>query len=184
MSAARALTLDRRLAAPALGEVLDFLRLLWSVDHALQRASKRMESASGVTGPQRLVIRIVGRFPGIPAGQLAGILHVHPSTLTGILKRLARRGLITRRPDPRDHRRALLGLTAKGRQLDVDLHGTIEAAVRAVFDRLPSSKIRDAAEVLDTFAKSLDRPGVLARNAGTARSQLCTQVLTHRGVLR
>lgn len=157
MSATRAITLDRRRAAPALGEVLDFLGLLWCVDHALQRASKRMESALGVTGPQRLVIRIAGRFPGIPAGQLAGILHVHPSTLTGILKRLERRHLITRRLDPRDKRRALLGLTPEGRQRDVEIHGTIEAAVRAVFDRVPESKIRDAAEVLDSFARSLDR---------------------------
>src|SRR5438132_8459125 len=35
----------------------------------------------------RLVMRIVGRFPGIAAGRVAQILHVHPSTLTGILKR-------------------------------------------------------------------------------------------------
>src|SRR5206468_4578402 len=66
---------------PPLGAVLDFMRLLWAVDHALQSASKRMEATFGVTGPQRLVVRIVGRFPGIAAGRVAQILHVHPSTL-------------------------------------------------------------------------------------------------------
>jgi hypothetical protein len=55
---------------PRLGEVLDFLRLIWAVDHALQTASKAMRSAIGVTGPQRLVVRIVARFPGMPAGQI------------------------------------------------------------------------------------------------------------------
>ena len=53
-----------------LGAVLDFMRLLWAVDHALQSASKRMESSFGLTGPQRLVVRIVGRFPGIAAGRI------------------------------------------------------------------------------------------------------------------
>jgi DNA-binding MarR family transcriptional regulator len=77
---------DRR--EPPLGAVLDFMRLLWAVDHALQSASKRMEANFGMTGPQRLVVRIVGRFPGTPAGRVSQILHVHPSTLTGILKRL------------------------------------------------------------------------------------------------
>ena len=77
---------------PPLGAVLDFMRLLWAVDHALQSASKRMESAFGMTSPQRLVVRIVGRFPGIAAGRVAEILHVHPSTLTGVLKRLEARG--------------------------------------------------------------------------------------------
>src|SRR2546430_17573809 len=90
---------------PPLGGVLDFLRLLWAVDHALQSASKRMESNFGMTGPQRLVMRIVGRFPGIAAGRVAEILHVHPSTLTGILKRLESPGLLQRRTDPRDPRR-------------------------------------------------------------------------------
>ena len=105
---------------PALGEVLDFMRVIWEVSHALERTSRRMESTLGVTGPQRLVIRLVGRFPGIPAGHLARLLHVHPSTLTGIVKRLESQGLVRRRPDPRDRRRSLLGLTDKGRTLDVE----------------------------------------------------------------
>src|SRR6267378_5200867 len=115
---------------PPLGAVLDFMRLLWAVDHALQSASKRMEAAYGVTGPQRLVVRIVGRFPGIAAGRVAEILHVHPSTLTGILKRLESRGLLQRRTDPRDARRALFMLTPKGRKLDTVRTGIVEQAVR------------------------------------------------------
>src|SRR5437899_11490374 len=83
---------------PPLGAVLDFMRLLWAVDHALQSTSKRMEANFGMTGPQRLVVRIVGRFPGTPAGRVAQILHVHPSTLTGIRKRLAARGILPRTP--------------------------------------------------------------------------------------
>src|SRR5258708_10274784 len=89
---------------PPLGAVVDFMRLLWAVDHSLQSASKRMESIFGITGPQRLVVRIVGRFPGIAAGRVAEILHVHPSTLTGILRRLEARGVLQRRIDPRDGR--------------------------------------------------------------------------------
>src|SRR2546428_11062395 len=101
---------------PPLGAVLDFLRLLWAVDHALQSASKQMESNFGMTGPQRLVMRIVGRFPGIAAGRVAEILHVHPSTLTGILKRLESRGLLQRRTDPRDARRAPFLSSPQGRE--------------------------------------------------------------------
>ena len=54
-----------------LGPVLDFLRLLWAVDHGLQSVSKRMEAEHGITSPQRLVLRIVGLQPGIPAGRVA-----------------------------------------------------------------------------------------------------------------
>lgn len=133
---------------PDLGPVLEFMRVVWALDHALQKTSKRMDATLGITAPQRLVIRILGRFPGTPAGLLAVILHLHPSTLTGVLKRLQQRGLITRRADPRDRRRTAFGLTAKGRALDVDAEGTVEAAVRAAFDELSATKLDVAAEVL------------------------------------
>src|SRR3954465_10502919 len=143
------------LKEPALGAVLDFMRLLWAVDHALQSASKRMESSFGLTGPQRLVVRIVGRFPGIAAGRVADILHVHPSPLTGVLKRLESRAVLQRRPDPRDARRALFMLTNKGRKLDVVRTGTVEQAVRRVLLKDPD-KVASAQEVLAALSEELD----------------------------
>ena len=144
---------------PALGEVLDFMRLIWGLDHALQTTSKRMAAELGVTGPQRLVIRIVGRFPGIPAGQLAALLHVHPSTLTGIVKRLERQGLLRRRADARDGRRALLSLTEGGRAFDVEKPGTVEAGVARVLAGTPPAKIQAARELLGEIAASMVSPG-------------------------
>src|SRR5215831_17037629 len=101
---------DRRL-----DPVLDFMRLLWSIEHRLQRVSKRMASELGITGPQRLVLRVVGRFPGISASELAHIVRLHPSTITGILQRLVERGLLERQRDPGDGRRARLRLKARAR---------------------------------------------------------------------
>ncbi|AUX43195.1 MarR family transcriptional regulator [Sorangium cellulosum] len=138
-----------------MGEVLDFMKLLWAVDHGLQSTSKRMEAKMGVTGPQRLVIRIVGRYPGISAGQLAEIMQLHPSTLTGVLKRLQERGIIERRMDPNDGRRALLGLTARGRELDSLRTGTVEAAVRQALKAVPRRKLEAAQDVLAAVAEAL-----------------------------
>ena len=143
------------LDGPPLGAVLDFMRLLWSVDHALQSSSKRMESTYGITGPQRLVVRIVGRFPGIAAGRVAEILRVHPSTLTGILKRLETRGILQRKSDPRDARRALFGLTTKGRKLDTLKAGTVEQAVRRVLAKDPE-KVAASQEILAALTEELD----------------------------
>ena len=143
-------------AVPAMGPVLDFMRVVWALDHALQKTSKRMETALGITAPQRLVIRILGRFPGMSAGLLAIVLHLHPSTLTGVLKRLQKRGLITRRTDSRDHRRAVFGLTTKGRSLDVEAEDTVEAAVRAAFDEFPAAKIKNAAVMFQKLTDLLE----------------------------
>jgi DNA-binding MarR family transcriptional regulator len=132
------------------------MRLIWAVDHALQRASKQMERTIGVTGPQRLVLRIVGRFPGVSAGDLARLLHLHPSTLTGIVARLEKQGSIRRRSDPRDRRRISLGLTNRGRSFDVAAEGTIEAAVSRVLAGVSAEKIRATREVLLAIADALD----------------------------
>jgi DNA-binding MarR family transcriptional regulator len=151
----RARALARPGPPPQLGDVLDFMRLIWALDHALQRTSKRMKSSLGVTGPQRLVIRIVSRFPGITAGQIAELLHVHPSTLTGILKRLEREGLVRRRSDPRDRRRAILGITEKGRRIEAAGKGTVEGPVARVIARLPRAHLDSARAVLVELAAAL-----------------------------
>ena len=138
-----------------LGKVLDFMRLIWALDHGLQSLSKKMHASLGLTGPQRVSLRVLGRRPGITAGALARILRVHPSTLTGILYRLEGRGLVKRTRDPADGRRALLELTPRGRKLDVPSHGTVEAVVARVLSGIPAARIRMAAELLAAVAASL-----------------------------
>lgn len=151
----RSATLDT-LEVPPLGKELEFLRLLWAVDHGLNRMSKRMEAKYGVTGPQRLAIRFIGRFPGISAGKLASILHMHPSTLTGILRRLERGKLVIRHADPRDGRRLMLMLSEKGRRRDADKHGTIEAVVRATLSKSSPQQIEATSRLLTTLARALE----------------------------
>jgi DNA-binding MarR family transcriptional regulator len=84
-------------------------------------------------------------------------MHVHPSTLTGVVKRLARRGLVRRRSDPRDGRRMLLSLTAAGRAFDVKAAGTIEAAVQSALDQTPGATITAARKMLGALTAELER---------------------------
>jgi DNA-binding MarR family transcriptional regulator len=141
-----------------LGVALDFLRLLWAVDHGLQRRSKRMETELGVTGLQRIVIRLIGRYPEIAAGRIAELVHVHPSTLTGVLKRLVERGFVRRDHDPDDARRSRLALLAAGATIDATQAGTVEAAVRRALARLRPETIDAARVVLAAVADELARP--------------------------
>lgn len=156
---------------PPLGDALNLLRLIWAVDHALQRRSKSMEVALGITGPQRLVIRIIGRFPSVHAKQLAETLHLHPSSLTALLKRLERRGLIRRRHDARDRRRLLLGLTRQGRALNRDAPGTIEAAVQRTVDIVPKRDLEGARVTLGLLTRVLDGADRAERRTNRPRSR-------------
>jgi DNA-binding MarR family transcriptional regulator len=147
-----------------LGGVLDFMRLLWALNHELESLSKRMDATFGVTGPQRLVLRIAGQLPGITAGALSRVMHVHPSTLTGILKRLVDRGLVARSKDPNDARRALFSLTPRGRAIDNLRVGTVEAAVSRALRSFPPSGPAAARKILIAVADAIAKEGL--RRAG------------------
>jgi DNA-binding MarR family transcriptional regulator len=152
--------LNKQLATSAgdvapLGEVLSFMRLLWAVTHGLESTSKRMLSEIGVTGPQRLVLRIVGQNPNVAPGELAKVLHIDPSSLTGILKRLEQAQLLRRTRDPKDGRRSALTLSPKGRQINGRRAGTVEAAVQRAMASIPAAKLAAAEDVLKKLALEL-----------------------------
>jgi DNA-binding MarR family transcriptional regulator len=134
--------------AANLPETLQFMRLLWAIVHGLQKASKRMASELGVTGPQRLALRVLGLYPGVSAGTLARILHVHPSTLTGVLQRLAKRGLLRRAADHTDRRRTVLFLTARGERVNRADRRTVESAIAAALNELGRPDARAAGRAL------------------------------------
>ena len=167
--AARPLTRRRRSSIPMsssdatsdarypLDPVLDFLRLLWSIEHGLQRQSKRMEAELGITGPQRLVLRLVGQFPGLSAGELASIVRLHPSTITGVLQRLVASGLLERERDPSDSRRARLQLKARAVAYTGTSRGTVEKSVRDALNRVGPANVRAARKVLAEVARRLNQ---------------------------
>jgi len=136
------------------------LRLLWAIDHALQAHSKRMVRELGVTGPQRLVIRMLGDQRNATAGELAKLLHLHPSTLTGIVRRLQRSGFVARNVDATDRRRYHLALTARGRAIDRKRTGTVESELAKALSELSPSDLAAAEKVLEAIGAHLSGPAV------------------------
>ena len=135
---------------------LQFMRLLWAVAHGLDRTSKMMARQIGVTGPQRLVLRVVSLIPGTSAGSLARLLHVHPSTLTGVLQRLVEQRLLVRTSHHSDRRRAVLRLTPKGERINSTARATVEAAVTRALGRISKGDQAACRRVLQEIASELD----------------------------
>jgi MarR family transcriptional regulator, organic hydroperoxide resistance regulator len=142
-----------------LDDVLRFMRLIWAIDHELERVSKRMEARLGLTIPQRLSLLLIGRNPGILASELAAVLHLHRGTLSGVLRRLEAAGYIMRTVDASDARRAGLTLTAAGRRMNRRRAGTFEDAVRRVLGATVESERAAAEQVLSRLAGELRATG-------------------------
>jgi DNA-binding MarR family transcriptional regulator len=146
-------------------QALEFLRLIWAMDHALQVRSKHMARTIRVTGPQRLALRLIENAPGLTASDLTERLHVHKSTLSGVLQRLEAVGLISRQTDTEDARRQRLSVTPAGRALAERRTGTVEATVADVLREFSPRDVDAARRVLQRLG---DRLGRLPRLAGGA----------------
>ncbi len=165
MNTALDTTDDVPATAAALPDILRFMQLLWALAHGLQTTSKRMTHAVGITGPQRLALRVIGLFPGVSAGDLALILHLHPSTLTGVLQRLVSQQLDTRIGDPGDRRRAVLRLTPRGLRANARRRGTVEAAIGRALEGITERDRKVTRRVLGRLAEYLDRAQTAVRVA-------------------
>ena len=97
-------------------EKVEFLSVVWALYRELHSASARMLEHLGVSGPQRLALRIVQINRRVTAGQLASAMDLHRSTVSGLVNRLERLGLLVRKSDPSDRRIVFLELTPAGRR--------------------------------------------------------------------
>jgi DNA-binding MarR family transcriptional regulator len=135
--------------------VLEFMRLIWAVDHELQSVSKRMEVTLGLTVPQRMALLLLGRSPGLLASDLADLLHLHPGTISGVVARLESAGMLVRAGDADDGRRQRLVLTARGRKSNLRRAGTFQAAVRRTLATSTRADLDAAERVLTRLAGEL-----------------------------
>ena len=73
--------------------------------------------AHGVTEQQWRVLRILNDTPAIDVSALARVAFLHGPSLTRIIKDLSARGLLLRRIDESDMRRALVSISPAGAAL-------------------------------------------------------------------
>lgn len=143
--------------AYALGPVLGFLSEWWALNHAIEKASKRMHTRIGVTAPQRMLVRVIGSLPGITPGQLARVVHLDPGTVSTAIGRLEQARLVERRRAGRDGRNVSLALTPRGRALNVRDTHTIEGALERAVARASRRQMVEVRGFIERFVGEIGR---------------------------
>jgi MarR family transcriptional regulator, organic hydroperoxide resistance regulator len=87
---------------------------LYAASRAITRRYGDLLAATGLTYPQYLTMLALWSAAPMPVGDIGTRLHLDTGTLTPLLKRLERAGLVARRRDPADERRVLVEPTADG----------------------------------------------------------------------
>lgn len=138
------------------GDALDMLAEVWALNHAIERASTRMEVRLGVTAQQRLLIRLVGRHGSLTAGALAALLCVDASTVSTSVKRLERRKMVRRRKDPADGRKTVIELLPAGKAVDRKEQASVEAALEAQLESTAPARVAMVRQFLRELCDRVD----------------------------
>ena len=84
---------------------------------AVDLHSRRLHERHGLTGPQLATLQAAERLEAASAGTLARAVHLSHPTVTGILTRLEKRGLVRRARGEHDRRTVTVHVTAAGHEL-------------------------------------------------------------------
>ncbi|PRR74258.1 MarR family winged helix-turn-helix transcriptional regulator [Neomoorella humiferrea] len=138
-------------------EEIQLLELFSQVHRRLVRRLAPLFQAEGLSGTEILVLWKVRKRGSLRVTEVAGLTGIPPSTFTGILDRLAARGLLERLPDPGDRRGTLVrGTPALAGMMD-RLAAALEGELRRIFDHLPDEIRRRLVADLETLNKYLER---------------------------
>ena len=116
----------------------------------------------GLSDQQWRVLRVLGEDhanggTGVETGRIAREAFLLGPSLSGVLTRMERDGLISRKRDDEDQRRTVVRATAKGLRRVQTLSTTIEAHYSWMEQHLGKTKLKQLYALLDEVI-ALDRP--------------------------
>jgi DNA-binding MarR family transcriptional regulator len=128
----------------------------------------------GTTRAQWIVLFRLREQEGLSQVDLAEVLELQPISLVRLLDRLVDRGLLERRPDPRDRRTNRLFLTEAGRRLVDDLDSLRDSIAADVLQGVSADTIETSLEALQVIKhriKSASENKAVPANPGDAASK-------------
>jgi DNA-binding MarR family transcriptional regulator len=82
---------------------------------------------------------------------------LEPSTMTGLVDRMERDGLVERTPDPRDRRAQRICLTAEGRRVRPIVETIVEESLAQLLDGVSAENLERARIALRTLLANADK---------------------------
>lgn len=112
----------------------------------------------GITYPQYLTLMILWEEDGMPVNDIARKLILNTNTITPLLKRMEKDGIIRRKRSKDDERKVIVQLTAKGRDLQEQAALIPEQlAGRLIDGELKIDDLVRLKDMLDSMIRSLSK---------------------------
>jgi len=98
----------------AISEIMQSLRQIF---RAIQDYSQEVSKEFGITGPQLWALKIISADGRLSLGELTQKMYLHPSTVSGVVDRLEKKGYVARDRGRKDRRVVTVHLTPEGKKL-------------------------------------------------------------------
>ncbi|MGO9216986.1 MAG: MarR family winged helix-turn-helix transcriptional regulator [Streptosporangiaceae bacterium] len=125
----------------------------------LLRRLRQVRPDGELSLPETSALARLDRSGPATSSALAKLEQISPQSMGATLAALEARGLVERRPDPEDGRRAVLSLTSAGQQVLRDKRSArvaqLAEALSGAFTPAEISQLRAAAPLLDRLAESI-----------------------------
>jgi DNA-binding MarR family transcriptional regulator len=119
--------------------------------HALRVATSASERAFGLSGVQLFVLRQLAAKSGQSLSELAIRTRTTQSSISELVARLVRNGLVIRSPSSQDRRRAELSLSAAGEAVLVNAPETVQEKLLRGFESLDQPTRQALADSLESW---------------------------------
>ena len=98
---------------------------LYTAARLVAQAYTPMLTALGITYPQYLVLMVLWEKDNQPVNDIAHRLLLETNTVTPLLQRMEKLGIVSRRKGEQDKRQQIVSLTSTGKQLEEEAFATI-----------------------------------------------------------
>ena len=124
-------------------------RLLLQAREAVMAHTRPSLRGHGLSDQQWRVLRVLGEHGMVETGRVGREAYILGPSLTGVLTRMERDGLVRRERDPADQRRTVVEATAKGLKLVDKLSRTVETHYAWMEQQLGKTKLAQIYALLD-----------------------------------
>jgi homoprotocatechuate degradation regulator HpaR len=132
-------------------------RLLLQAREAVMAHTRPSLREHALSDQQWRVLRVLGEHGAVETGRVAREAFILGPSLTGVLTRMERDGLIARSADPDDRRSTVVEATPRGRKLITQLSTRIEAHYAWMEEAMGKDKLSKMYELLDELI-ALEQP--------------------------
>ena len=132
---------------------------LYTASRLVTQAYHPLLSGHGLTYPQYLVLLVLWEKDGQPVNDIAKRLFLETNTVTPLLQRMEKEGILTRKKGEKDARQMIVSLTRKGKELQAQLADVPFAVGNAVAcDSVNPATAPDLFRMLDDLIDKLNDP--------------------------